>query len=62
MGVHGRPLAGGREAEVDAEGGERGVRAGELAEVGVAGRAVLVARLAERVDADVEVAAHGAGP
>ena len=54
-------LAGGREAEVDAEGGEGGVRPGELAEVGVAGRAVLVARLPERVDADVEVAALAQG-
>ena len=49
-------------AEVDAEGRQRGVRAGQLGEVGVAGRAVLVARLAERVDAHVEVAALAQRP
>ena len=48
--------------EVDAEGGERGVRAGQLGEVGVAGRAVLLARLAERVHAHVEVTALAQRP
>ncbi len=39
-----------------------GVRAGQLRQVGVAGRAVLVARLAERVDPHVEVAALAQRP
>ena len=62
VGVHEvGPLAGGGEAEVDAE-----VVSAAFAPVSStrsgARRAVLVARLAERVDADVEVAAPAQGP
>ena len=44
------------------EGGQRGVRAGQLGQVGVAGRAVLVARLPERVDPHVEITPLAKGP
>ena len=49
-------------AEVDTEGREGGVRPGQLGQVGVTGRAVLLARLAEGVHAHVEVAALAQGP
>ena len=55
-------LAGGGEGQVDAEGGQGGVGPGELGEVGVAGRAVLVARLPEGVHPHVEVTALAQGP
>ena len=50
------------EREVDAQGGQGGVRAGQLGEVGVAGGAVLLAGLAERVHPHVEVTPLAQGP